>query len=251
MLRALAERATHRFVFRRRLPPEFGHARLYTSTEAGLRYLGRREHFDPMLYDAARRFVRTGAVVWDIGANVGLFTMAAAARAGGEGQILAIEADTWLVELLRRTVRANSRAGSALAPISVLPVAISDDVGVAQFSIAMRSRSTNYLAGFGTTQTGGERERNLVPTLTLASLLDHFPVPDVVKIDVEGAEVDALVGAEPLLRHRPVLLCEVAAANAARVHELLHPFGYRYIDLTDNAPTALPSDNVAALPEEA
>jgi FkbM family methyltransferase len=249
MLRQLAERATHRVVFRRRLPPDLGSAWLYVSTEGGLRYARLdRERFDPMLFGAVRRYVHTGDVVWDIGSNVGLFSIAAASRAGRSGRVLAVEADTCLVDLLRRSVRANDRSGTPLAPISVLPVAVSDDVRVAELCIAKRNRATNYLAGHGTTQTGGERERQLVPTLTIDLLLEHFPPPDVLKIDVEGAEVAVLTGATKVLAHRPTVLCEVASANAMDVHEVLRPFGYRYLDLGNARETDLPSDDLVALP---
>jgi hypothetical protein len=99
-------------------------------------------------------------------------------------------------------------------------------------------------------QTGGERERTLVPTFTVDQLLDHFPAPDVLKIDVEGAEVPALRGATKVLQHLPVVICEVALANATAVHEILGPLGYRYLDAEGGEPaTDRPiADNAIALP---
>ncbi len=251
MLRHLAEQATHRLVFRRRLPDEFGALTMFTSTEGGLRYLARSSRaFDPVLYDEVRTYVRPGDVVWDIGANVGLFTLTAASRSGPAGRVLAIEPDPWLAGLVRRSARANARAARPIAPVEVLPVAISDETGVAELCLAKRNRSTNYLAGYGTTQTGGERGRILVPTFTIDGLLDHFPAPNVLKIDVEGAEVPALRGAAKVLQQRPVVICEVALANATAVDEILAPLGYRYLDAeggtgSSDRPIA---DNAIALP---
>src|SRR5258708_8294851 len=74
MLRRLLERSMRRLVFRRRLPTEFASAVLYVSPAAGLRYIFRpMANIDPPLLMAAHTLVRRDDVIWDIGANVGLF----------------------------------------------------------------------------------------------------------------------------------------------------------------------------------
>src|SRR5579859_3877308 len=106
-LRLALERASHRVVVLRRLPPPFAGARIYVSTEGGLRYLARpMAQVDPPLLRLAAEVVRRGDTVWDIGANMGLFSFAAAVLAGPEGRVLAVEPDTDLVGLLRRSATA-------------------------------------------------------------------------------------------------------------------------------------------------
>jgi FkbM family methyltransferase len=167
-------------------------------------------------------------VVWDLGANVGLFSFAAAGLSGPSGRILAIEPDTWLVSLLRRSATANS---SRIARVDVLPVAVSDSVDVKRFHIARRGRAANYLDGFGLTDAGGSREEQLVPTVTLDWLLERFPPPAVLKIDVEGAEPCVLRGGRRMLSEaRPVVLCEVAAGNENFVTACLRGHGYDLFD---------------------
>ena len=191
-LRAVLEQASHRLVIRRRLPPPFSAARIYASPEGGLRYLRpRMGRVDPVLLRLVAETVRPGSTVWDIGANVGLFSFAAAVAAGPHGHILSVEPDTVMVGLLRRSAAACGRR----APVEVLPAAVADKCDVARFYIAKRNRSTNHLDGFGTTQTGGIRAIELVPTVSLDWLATHFPQPDVIKIDVEGAEARVLAGA--------------------------------------------------------
>lgn len=185
-VRSHAEQWSHRIVVRRRLPVPYSQARIYTSSEGGLRYLKPTlRHVDPMLLSVVEETVRRGDVVWDVGANVGLFAFAAATRAGSDGRVLCLEADTWNVALLRRSAATQP---SSSARVDVLPAAVSDAVGVARFEIAKRNRSTNALEGMGSNQTGGVRETQLVPTVTLDLLANHFPIPSVLKIDVEGAE---------------------------------------------------------------
>ena len=227
MLRSALEQVTHRIVIQRRLPPPFAAARIYVSSEGGLRYLGRgMTRADPELLGLAAEMVGVGNTVWDIGANLGLFSFAAAVAAGPAGRVLAVEPDTVMAGLLRRSAAVNS----GHAPVEVLPAAVSDQESVARFHIARRNRSTNYLDGFGTSQTGGVRVTELVPTLTLDWLAARFPAPDVIKIDVEQAEVAVLVGGSRVLEHASTIICEVAARNSTAVRDMLDMHGYVLYD---------------------
>lgn len=246
--RSVLEQATHRIIIRRRLPVQFGKTRIYVSTEGGLRYLMRAmSDVDPALLSLAADIIRPGQAVWDIGANVGLFSFAAAAVAGPAGKVLAVEPDTALAGLLRRSAAINR----AHAPVEVLPAAVTDAVSVARFHIARRNRSTSYIDGYGTTMTGGVRSTQLVPTVTLDWLAAHFPAPDVVKIDVEGAELTVLAGGAQLLDRLPALICEVGRRNAAAVSDLLTAHGYNLHDGDllpgQRAPVALAPPNTLAL----
>lgn len=226
-LRSALEQGTHRVVVRRRLPASFARARLYVTTEGGLRYLMRTmSQVDPALLRLAADVVRPGGTVWDIGANVGLFSFAAAAVAGPGGRVLALEPDTALAGLLRRSAALNG----SHAVVEVLPAAVAAEVSVARFHVAWRNKSTSYLEGYGTAMAGGVRSTELVPTVTLDWLAERFPVPDVLKIDVEGAELAVLAGGAGVLGRIPVVICEVAAKNAPAVSELLAASGYQLFD---------------------
>ena len=84
--------------------------------------------------------------------------------------------------------------------------------------------------------------RCIQPTvsLTLDFLLDYFPAPSVVKIDVETHEVSVLKGAARLLQEiRPTIWCEVSHENSAEITELLHAAGYKLYgaDVQPHPPT--------------
>jgi FkbM family methyltransferase len=237
LARTALEQLTHRFVMRRRLPAPFHAARIYVSSEGGLRYLRpSMGGVDPALLRIAAEVVGPGDVVWDIGANVGLFSFAAAVAAGPSGRVLAVEPDALLVRLLRR----SAVASDGRAPVEILPVAIADKIGVAQFHVARRNRSTSYLEGFGTTQTGGIRTSELVPTVTLDWLAEHFPMPTVVKIDVEAAELPVLAGGTRILRAGPTIICEVAGDNAEAAGKIFAGHGYTLYDGDQPAPERTP-----------
>jgi len=245
--RGAVERASHRFVVRRRLPPPFASARIYVSSEGGLRYLARSmAEVDPTLLKLAAEVVRPGDAVWDVGANMGLFSFAAAVAAGSAGHVLAVEPDAELASLLRR----SAADGAERAPVEVLPVAVSDDLSVARFHVGRRSRATNHLAGFGSAMAGGVRSTHLVPTVTLEWLAARFPAPDVLKIDVEGAELAVLSGAAGVLARSPTVICEVYEQNEDAVTGILASHGYTLYDgeqCGDREPVAAATFNTLAI----
>lgn len=251
MIRALLEKLSRGRVVRRRLPPEHGGHALYVSPEAAMK-LWRRDlaAVDPFLLKMAAEQVRPGMTVWDVGANVGLFAFAAAFAARPSGRVLALEADGWLAGLVERSAR---EAPAGYAPVEVKAAAVSDAVGTVTFCIAERGRAGNHLeAVAGSTQTGGTREVLQVPAVTLDSLLERS-TPHLVKIDVEGAELLCLRGAERLLGEiRPAVICEVSEENAAGVGEILHRHGYTLFDAAAAPEARRPLDrpvwNTLALP---
>lgn len=210
MIRKILERFSRGIVFKRNLPNS--NRSIYVSPEGGGQKYWKfsMETIDPMLTSIIRNMIHEGDVVWDIGTNIGFFSFCAAEKVGSNGQILSIEPDTWLVNILKKSCALNKDL-----QIDVLPVAISDSVGVAFLNIANRSRATNFLtSGKGSSQTGGIREQQIVPTFTLDFLAEHYAKPNFIKIDVEGAEVLVLSGANNLLSNlRPIILIEIDIDN--------------------------------------
>ena len=225
-LRKLAENLSRGVVLRRRLPKQFRRLPVYVTPEAGLRYLGMMSRVDQILYRMAEELVEPGSVVWDVGANVGLFTFCAAARAGGSGFVLGVEPDFWLAHLMTRSCRELPTDQSS--KVEVLCASISATNRISKLEIAERARASNHLVeAAGSTQAAGGRDRQPSVSLTLDFLLDYFPAPTVLKIDVETHELSVLRGAARLLKEvRPKIWCEVSPENSCGATELLHAAGY-------------------------
>ena len=253
IVRRLAEIASRNRKLIRRSPPEFRARPLVVSPDASLRWLRtdpwRDEH---ALIDAVKLLVRPGAVAWDLGANVGAFAICAADRS--RAPLVAVEADAFLAGLLRETAQRNPDL-----LLEVLCCAIGPAPGVARFAIAGRGRSTNGLvAGAISTQHGESREIRTVPTLSADDLLAHFPKPDLVKVDLEGAEGMFMDGAGSLLSQvRPALYIEIHRDNRPKVLGRLRELNYTvrqrnagdWIDVSDTPPSedfyAVPSERAA------
>lgn len=252
LLRTWVERRTRGLLLRRKFPDRFQGVPLYVTPEAGLRYLLKPiAQVDPPLLDLVDEWVGSEQVVWDIGANIGLFSIAAAAKAT-RGRVLCLEPDAWLVTILQRSVQAQPPTS---AHIDVIPAALAAQPGLRHFLIAERARAANALEGYGSTQTGGVRDKHMVITLTLDWLSEHFPAPQVLKIDVEGAELEVLRGGLTLLRAaQPVIIAEISNTETrTAVSHLLHDLGYQLFDADQpkrlRQPLAEATYNTLAVPQ--
>ena len=207
--------------------------------------------FDQELLGYVDSFVKPGDIVWDIGANVGEFTIAAAHRAGG-GRVLAVEADPVLAGLLQRSL---SEVQNSDLLVDVLCAAVADHGGIGHFRIAARGRAANALEGMeGSTQMGGTRLHALVALVTLDDLLAQSGSPAVVKIDVEGAEGLVLQGGMVLLaKARPVLIVEVSSSDHVEVTARLQQANYALFDAANGISVGeigLCAFNTLAVPRE-
>lgn len=233
------------------MPQTFGGGSVYVSPEAALSYLkpNLAEAF-PELFRWAKAFVREGDHVWDIGANVGVFAFAAGFMAGRKGSVAAFEPDTFLLDLMRRSLL----IANVDCPFYTIPAAVGSHFGLTKLNIAEGGRCANFISSSqGSSMALGTRLSYHTLLLCLDDLLDFLPRPTILKVDVEGAELAVLRGSQKMLETcRPVLICEVQATNAGQVAEILSPIGYRMYDL-DREPIAsieTPSCNNLFVPEE-
>ncbi len=187
--------------------------------------------------EAFATHVRRGDVVFDIGANVGFFTVLAARLVGPEGHVYAFEPVPENVAVLRRNLALND-----LRNVTVVERAITDHVGEATMIIA------GYAGGHGldTSPPPDATGSMTVAASTVDALVasGEVPPPRFVKIDVEGAELEVLRGmVDTLEQHDLTLICEVddgdRASYAARYEssvEILAGCGYESEALADSYP---------------
>jgi FkbM family methyltransferase len=139
------------------------------------------------------RTVRPGQVVWDIGANVGFFALLAARLVGPSGRVIAVEPVPRNLELLHRHLMLNH-----VGNVTVLPQAVSDSRGTVRFD-------TRHSPSMGRIDASGSIE--VIVTTIDELVATGIPAPQVIKMDIEGAESRALAGASQTLReHRPLVL---------------------------------------------
>lgn len=237
----------------RGLPSGFHRRPILVTPDSALKFLKYDWHDScRQLFEAADRFVRKDDWVWDIGANVGVFSLAAADRAGSEGGVLAVEADPFLASLINRSAR-NPKNNDV--SVKTLCGAISDKQAIAFLGIAQRGRSSNALTETGfRTQAGGVRSEVPVLTTRLDDLLLCSPMPpNFIKIDIEGAEIMALRGAGQILESvRPAFFVEVGGEQRGAVSSIFQKHDYILFDGGDFSYPRRPECcfNTLAIPRE-
>ena len=162
--------------------------------------------------------LRPGMVFYDLGANIGLFTLLAARLVGDSGKVFSFEPDPEIAARLRRNIQRNG-----FTNVTVVETGIWSATTKLNFLKSGADSPDHGIGKFLATENGAGG------TLTQCVSLDDFTQdasvtpPDALKCDVEGAEVEALRGGAKLFQSRhPWIVCEMHSdANRRAAAELL------------------------------
>jgi len=158
--------------------------------------------------------LRRESVVYDLGAQAGIYTLLAATRAT-DGHVYSFEPFVQNADILRRHIKLNG-----LTNCTVIEAAVHSSSGTAQFAAGPTPE-------MGALSPGGDLR---VKTVALDDLRDAgtLPPPDLIKMDIEGNELEALHGATRLLQtNRPILYLATHSSQLQReCGEFLRKLGY-------------------------
>lgn len=166
--------------------------------------------------------LRPGMVFYDLGANIGRFSLIAARAIGPKGRVFSFEPDPDLIERLHRNAERNK-----LTNIEVVPKGVWSTSKTLEFQ---QSGPGSPEGGTGTfVHSDSAVKRIRIHCISLDDFVRNAPPPQGIKCDVEGAEVEVLRGAEATLReHRPWILCELHAPENDRIiRQILNNFDYQ------------------------
>jgi FkbM family methyltransferase len=187
--------------------------------------------YEPAVVSEILRLAETSRIAYDVGANVGYITLALAHHMRNGGKIYAFEPVPSNVEALRKLTALNNLDER----VQVFPMAIGDITGEQKLTM-FGSTSMHLLEA----AVNGQ-DTSICPSMTVGSTtLDSFvleennPAPDLIKIDVEGAEALVLKGGlRTLAAYSPSIVVEIhGPTNARSVWEVLDSLDYRWLRLT-------------------
>jgi FkbM family methyltransferase len=204
--------------------------------------------YEPHISAYIRRNLKPGDYFMDIGANVGYYTMIAAVLVGDRGRVVSFEPEKDNFSRIRHNTDINGFTRCILENM-----AISDKSGKAVLHINPLNEGGHSLNEFGFYNDSLERwpkeeiERKFPAMefeqeVACASIDDYMrenslenPVPTVVKIDVEGFEMNVLKGMKILLMRfdAPDVVCEVQTGHGD-AFDFMRAFGYKVYKLDRN-----------------
>jgi len=201
------------------------------------------------LLDLRRQYHGAGVIAVDCGANIGVYSVEWARHMNQWGEVLAIEAQERIYYALAGNLALNNCFNAR-----ALHAAVSNTVGTMRVpqpdylapgsfgSLELRQTDTTEFIGQSIDYQGRLAE---VQTLTLDSLgLSRL---DLLKIDVEGMEIEVLEGARGLIEsQRPIIIAEYLKTDRQRLTALLSRWGYRQFTLGLNVVAVHEADRAGA-----
>lgn len=186
-----------------------------------------------------KTLVTEGMTVLDVGANIGEITLLAAKRVGAKGRVVSFEPVTSNFNKLKKNVELNNfknvtlikegLGAEAQKNISIYPSSgnSSSDENHGLASLFNNNKFENPIDYISI-----EKMDDIVNELRLSRI-------DLIKIDIEGGEMDCLIGAQSTLKkYRPMLIVEVqehtsqqAGWSGLQLFEYLEKFNYEFFDI--------------------
>ena len=161
--------------------------------------------FEELEIDTILSLVKSEDVVWDVGANIGIYSFLLA-RAAFRGHLIAFEPVPASQEKWKENIFDNS-----LVNCSLEKCALSDKVGTAMISVNENAHGCDSIE-LAKVTSGASRSSIEVPTNTGDEflLVSRYGAPDLIKVDIEGHEPEFLRGSWVMLeRRRPTIMIEV------------------------------------------
>jgi FkbM family methyltransferase len=218
--------------------------------------------FEPNELWFVGQYLKPGMCFIDIGANEGFYSIYASKKVGPTGKVFSFEPSPRERPWLERNVRVNQ-----LTNVTISPLALANVPGEAVLNLAdAEHNGQNSLGPFGHQGvTCADSIRVELNTLDHLRESGKIPKPDVIKIDVEGAEFKVLTGSIKTLKNdQPVVLIEVFDAalcgqlsTAADVLSLLEDLGYQIRNFNEQSGLLVEMDttsnlsaNIVAIPAQ-
>ena len=163
------------------------------------------------------RILRPGMMVFDIGGNIGYYPLMELSLLNGSGRMVVVEPSPANVELLKKNLALNGYHG-----VPVIEAAVSDKPGTRTFYLSKQSNlGTFHPIGTGASTLSGDTVA--VETTTVPALAKQYGAPDLLRMDVEGHEVEVINGMLDDIRggnYAPIIIFETHLSRYSDEHDM-------------------------------
>ena len=163
------------------------------------------------------RFVKPGMTVFDIGSNIGYYPLLILSLLRGSGKVVCIEPLPANVSLLKQNLILNGYFGRLYGNMPIVEAAVSDRAKDLTFHLSEFSN----LGTFHPVETSfGNGKTIQVRATTIAELSDRYGNPDLIRMDIEGHEVEVIKG---LIADKqfPIIIFEVHTDRYSAEHDFV------------------------------
>lgn len=198
--------------------------------------------YEPPVQETLANHLKPGDIFYDIGANVGFFTIIVAKLVGETGKVYAFEPAPYNAKLLRKNIELNK-----FNNVTVIEKAVAESSQKGELVLGDYCGG-NVLANFFTGIESTPKKQNSVSVdvICIDDLVENQTInpPNMVKIDVEGGEINVIQGMMKIINnHKPILLYEIDDRNKRifqekmnKIDSFVSDLGYTLKTLEDAYP---------------
>lgn len=196
--------------------------------------------YEPLQTKLFLETLQNGDVFFDIGANIGYYSILASSKVGNTGKVYSFEPDINNVQILEENVELNNASN-----VQIIKKAVSDKSGFVNF------KSSDISKGDSAISNGEDKNNISVPSITLDDFIAESGVyPNIIKLDVEGAEIMALKGTKGLfsrakqpvglfIEYNPQSLRQVSEVDPSFLLNILEEYGFKIKYIIDEKADSL------------
>ena len=185
---------------------------------------------EPQLQEKIPRLIREGDSVYDVGGAMGYYSILFSKFAGKKGKVYVFEPNPTNIERIESIIKINGSENVKLVKKALYNKETTVNILINKTKADRKELSNSVILKNKTHKKGFTEKK--VHTITLDNHWKKHKKIDVIKIDIEGFELEVLQGAKHALKEHPLLILELHTAakeKSKKLYELLKEAGYTLI----------------------
>lgn len=197
--------------------------------------------FEKETTNALSRIIKKGDIVIDIGANIGAHTLHMAKSVGEKGKVYAIEPTNYAFNKLKNNIMLNPVISNRIIPRQLLLVSEynkNDKISGIYSSWPLGDTDNRHRVHCGVEMSISNAKKNTLDNVIVENRISKI---DIIKLDVDGNELDILIGGQnSITKFRPIFVMELGPdqyeknSNFDKVVELMVSMGYEFYSLNES-----------------